>query len=65
MADHTFAFRRRLVVALRTLSDLGDNPDLQAAQILEYLTMKDAERLLAMLEKVADKWEEEYGIPTN
>ena len=56
-------FRHRMLVAFKAIEDMGGDLEVRTTQILECLTVKEAERLLALLEKVADKWEEEYETP--
>lgn len=56
-------FKHRLMVAFRAIEDMGGDLEVRTAQVLQYLTIKEAERLLALLEKVADKWEKQHETP--
>ncbi len=56
-------FRHRMLVAFKAIEDMGGDLEVRTNQILKYLTVKEAERLLALLERVADLWEEQYETP--
>lgn len=59
--DTFLEFKRRLLVAFMAMDDMAGDHEIRAQQVIMYLNVKEAERLCILLEKVVDKWEEEYG----